>query len=130
MELEKQNEIAANNTAFKEQNPIQNLENQPETREKKGVGALIGVVIIVIILIIGALYFWQQKINKEIDEARNLAEENSKVQTVLSPQINDTDLMSDNLDLSKTDEIADLEADLNSIQIENVENIDLESEQL
>ncbi len=40
------------------------MENQVSNEESK-IGPIIGIIIVVIVLIIGALYFWGEKLNKE-----------------------------------------------------------------
>ncbi|HPS21428.1 MAG TPA: hypothetical protein PLO44_01310 [Candidatus Paceibacterota bacterium] len=67
--------------------------------EKKSHGALIGSIIIVLILIIGGIYVWQQKKNNV--ELNQIKEEQQTVKEVnsLEDEINETDT-DVNVDLS------------------------------
>jgi hypothetical protein len=49
------------------QPPVVQINNQPR---KEGAGPIIGAIIVVILLVFGALYFWGQKLNN--DEQKNL----------------------------------------------------------
>ncbi|MBP6865936.1 MAG: hypothetical protein KBC12_00100 [Candidatus Pacebacteria bacterium] len=51
------------------------------TQEKKSYGALIGSVIIIVILVLGGIYFWMSKQNNEmqIQETQTPNEESSKL---------------------------------------------------
>lgn len=39
-------------------------ENQPQKQSHTPVGPTVGIVIIVLLLLVGALYFWGQQLNK------------------------------------------------------------------
>jgi flagellar basal body-associated protein FliL len=41
---------------------------QPVQPEKNSVGALVGSIIVIIILILGAIYFWGGKLNQKANE--------------------------------------------------------------
>lgn len=92
--------------------------------QKKPIGPVIGIAIIIVILIFGGLYYWGAKISKQdaIDNQENLTAEqieNKADQTTQQLQTQST-----------SDEITDIEADLNTTDLENLdkelENIDLE----
>ena len=110
---------------MEENNFNQNL-NTPQSSDsqKKSIGPAVGIAIIVVIIIFGGLYYWGAKINSQ--EAKNLQEsltaeqiENQEDQTIEQLQVQ-----------SQSDEIANIEADLNATDLENLdqelENIDLE----
>ncbi len=92
--------------------------------KKKSVGPIIGIAIIVIIIIFGGLYYWGAQINtQEIkDEQESLTAEQIESQEDLSVKQLETQ--------STSDEIADIETDINATDLENLdqelENIDLE----
>lgn len=96
-------------------NPIM-MPPAPTMPEKHSFGPIIGSVIIVIILILGALYFWGQRVNKapaeqvpaQVQESQLQVEETSA--PVSSDEIEsiESDLMSENF--------TDLEASISEIQ--------------
>lgn len=86
----------------------QNQPNQTpnlEVHEKNSMGPLIGSIIVIIILVIGAIYVWGNKINQEV------APEGGVTESELTP-------------LSTNDDISSLETDL--INTPDV-NIDVEN---
>ena len=64
---------------------------------QKSVGPLVGIIIIVIVLVIGALYFWGTKINNE-----------AAPETPMAP-------------LSESDELNDIGADLSATVINSID---------
>jgi ABC-type Na+ efflux pump permease subunit len=62
--------------------------------EKKSNGALVGLIIIIIILVIGGIYIWQSKVQSALEEKK---------------------LQSENVTPSDTDELNNLEQDLNTV---------------
>jgi uncharacterized protein HemX len=91
---------------------------------KKSIGPIIGIAIIVVIIIFGGLYYWGGKINKQ--ELRS-AQENTTAEEILSQE----DASLESLQVQSTsDEIADIEADLDMTDLENLDaeldNIDIE----
>lgn len=92
--------------------------------QKKSIGPVIGIAIIVVIIIFGGLYYWGAQINKQ--DARNHQESLSAQQIE-----NEADPATQQLQTqSQSDEIVDIETDLNTTDLENLdqelENIDLE----
>lgn len=78
----------------------------PEPREKGGVGALIGSIIIILILVLGALYFWGKEVN---EKQKNLNQENA----------------------TSSDNVSGIEDDLNAEDFSNIDadfNAALEAE--
>lgn len=73
-------------------------QSQPQ---QKSNGALVGSIIIIIILIIGGIYFWQNSLKEKIDEPEN-------------SNVGDTS--------GAVDDTADLEASVNSIDLEGLDS--------
>ncbi|HEY4496053.1 MAG TPA: hypothetical protein VJC04_01710 [Candidatus Paceibacterota bacterium] len=94
-----------------EPNANQNSENKPA-------GPVIGAVIIILILIVGALYFWGAKLNKEANQTPDDIL-NTEDQTLNQLQTQST-----------STEISDIETDLNATDLDNLDadlvNIDKE----
>jgi len=78
--------------------------------EEKSVGALIGSIIIVVIIVIGGIYFWasQEPAPLPIDPA---------IDNVLVPD-QQTEIL---LNQGVSDEISDIEADLNATNLDNLD---------
>lgn len=110
---------------MEENNFNQNI-NTPQFggSQKKSMGPVIGIAIIVVIIIFGGLYYWGAQINKQ--EAKDLQE------SLTAEQIeSQEDTAVEQLEVqSQSDEVADIETDLNATDLENLdqelENIDLE----
>ena len=89
---------------------------QPESKA----GPIIGIVIVVIVLIIGALYFWGQRLNREVpvtpsSDTSALQEEQSDPSvTALNSQ-------------SSSDDYASIESDLNATNVDGLSS-DFEAE--
>lgn len=99
---------------------------QPEQSgsNKKSVGPIIGIAIIVVIIIFGGLYYWGGKINNQ--ELREI-QENTTPEEILTQE----DASLESLQVQSTsDEIVDIEADLDLTDLENLDteldNIDIE----
>ena len=45
--------------------PTQNPGSTPPTKQPEGMGPLVGIVIIVVMLALGALYFWGKRLNEQ-----------------------------------------------------------------
>lgn len=92
--------------------------NATQTSENRPAGPVIGAVIIILILVVGALYFWGAKLNKE---ANQTPEDilNAEDQTVdqLQTQSTSTEIDDINVDLNVTD-LNNLDADLKNIDKE------------
>lgn len=70
---------------------------------KTGWGSIIATVLIIAIVVIGALYFWGKRI-EESKNAEELLNEENEVETILN--------------LSTSDELDSIEAELNSTNLE------------
>ena len=81
---------------------------------KKPMGPIIGVAIIVIVLILGGLYFWSTQLSKEEMTAEEITAQEDPALIELQKQ-------------SDSDEIADIEADLDATDLEG---LDAELEQI
>ncbi|PIT96793.1 hypothetical protein COT82_01230 [Candidatus Campbellbacteria bacterium CG10_big_fil_rev_8_21_14_0_10_35_52] len=101
-------------------------ENAPQTNgeRSKSIGPIIGLAIIIVILIFGGLYYWGSQINKQqtqkqLDNVTAEMIENQKDNALEQLQAQ-----------SKSDEITDIEIDLNDTVLEGLdqelENIDVE----
>ena len=101
-------------------------ENTPQTNEKrsKSIGSIIGLAIIIVILIFGGLYYWGAQINKQ--------QTREQLDNTTAEMIeNQLDTALEQLQAqSESDEIADIEVDLNDTALEGLdqelENIDVE----
>ncbi|TSC83380.1 MAG: hypothetical protein G01um101417_656 [Parcubacteria group bacterium Gr01-1014_17] len=77
--------------------------------KKSGVGALIGSIIIILILVLGALYFWGGKLQTG-EEELNFDESSAAVNASASDEVSDIDA-----DLNKLESV-NLDEDLNALQ--------------
>ncbi|MCK4386610.1 MAG: hypothetical protein KAV41_00800 [Candidatus Pacebacteria bacterium] len=90
-----------------------------ETSGKKQTGSLVGVIIIIVILIIGGLYFWGSKITPQIeDEAVPAAEDAAEIADPATEALGD---------VSESDELGDIEADL---EMTDIDAIDIDANQV
>jgi len=86
---------------------------QSEAPEKSTSGPLIGVAIIIIVLIAGGIYFWSTAVNQD--------EDGDQLPTIQSGE--ETDAIVSRLESQGTsDEIADIEADLNTTELDNLDS--------
>lgn len=96
--------------------PTPVVPNETDTSEESSMGPIIGAIIIILILIIGGLYFWGQNlVDKEgvTDEDAEEILEDDEVSEELSQQ-------------SSSDEVEDIEADLEASSFEDIDS-DLEN---
>jgi uncharacterized protein HemX len=110
------------NSEVTQQMPTEQI--QDDATNKKPIGPIIGIAIIVVIIIFGGLYYWGGKINNQ--ELRN-AQESVTAEEILNQQ----DASVESLQVQSTsDEIADIETDLDLTDLENLDaelgNIDAE----
>ena len=98
-----------------ENTPQESQPGKPEEGEKKPMGPIVGVIIIVIVLVFGGIYFWGAKISKESAiTAEEITAQEDPALIKLQEQ-------------STSDEIADIEADLDATDLEG---LDAELEQI
>jgi len=117
MDKMNQNMPTGNENTPQESQPTGQGDGEPTPAEggKKPMGPIVGVVIIVIVLIFGGLYFWGAKVSKE---KTMTAEEITAQEDVMLIKLKEQ---------SESDEIADIEADLNATDLEG---LDAELEQI
>ena len=60
-----------------------------QNKQKEGVGSVIGIIIIIIVLLIGALYFVDQRIQKSKEFQATINEGNLSSSTMMSDEITD-----------------------------------------
>lgn len=114
------NEETNNKNKNMEQAPVQKTPQtevpntlQDEVTEPSSSGSLIGVVIIVIVLVAGGIYFWSSTINQDSEE--------NVLPTIQSG--GDTDAIVNQLnEQGSSDEVADIEADLNTTDLESLDS--------
>ncbi|MFA6397450.1 MAG: hypothetical protein WDK96_01200 [Candidatus Paceibacterota bacterium] len=75
--------------------------------ESKSHGALIGSIIVVVILIIGGIYFWNTDVKQALQE-KQLNQQDEQLVQQLNTQ-------------GTSDELADIEKDLNDTQLDNLD---------
>lgn len=94
-----------NFTDLEQPTPI--LEETP-TPKSSSVGALIGIVVVILVIVLGGLYFWGQRVEQleQKDSLTALGEDNS-VETLQTQ--------------GTSDEIGDIEADVNATDLENLD---------
>lgn len=86
---------------------------QNDMPEKSTSGPLIGVAIIIIMLVAGGIYFWSTTIDRVEEENKSSAPES----------MTDVDTIVNQLSTQGTsDEIADIEADLNTTELDNLDS--------
>ncbi|HEY4495758.1 MAG TPA: hypothetical protein VJC04_00135 [Candidatus Paceibacterota bacterium] len=92
--------------------------NTNQTSENKPAGPIIGVVIIILILVVGALYFWGAKLNKEANQTpENILSAEDQTLNQLQTQSTSTEVTDINADLNAT-VLDGLDADLQNIDKE------------
>ncbi len=114
-------------------------EPTPEPSKSSPLGPIVGIIIIIILIILAGFYFWgsslQETVNQPEDEPAMTEDENGAAGTVLegSPEagtFDDTSGTEVGLPLSESDEITDIEAELDDTDLENLdaelESIDAE----
>lgn len=94
-----------NNSRTETENPI---------KKDSGVGPIIGSVIIIILIILGGLYFWSYTINKQKSETPS---QEQKVEQVNSFEIADPELAQINNELNATS-TDNIDTELNQIDAE------------
>ncbi len=81
--------------------------------EKKSNGALIGLIVIVVILVIGGIYMWQVKLHKDDTQVPLSSEQTTTTQSVTAQDSQDLDTL--DKDLDSVDTNIDASA-INSVQ--------------
>lgn len=110
--MESQNQNPGNMMGNNNMNMSGNM--MPPTPEKKShFGAISGIVIIVVILALGGLYLWGKELNNQEPATPESAVVNNEAAVDSSTQALETQGTSDN--------IGDIEADLNNTNLENLD---------
>ena len=109
-----------------EQAPIEgdSSNNQQMPTSQKPMGAMLGIAIIVILLVLGGFYFWGTQLSDDADIQ-------DKTEITAEEIANQADPVLENLESQSTsDEIEDIEAELNTTDLESLDSeldaIDLE----
>jgi CHASE3 domain sensor protein len=92
------------------------MDNQYNT-EKKSVGPAIGLVIIVVLIVLGSVYFWNDR--KSNDAANSLNNSTDSLE-----QSSDTRIMGEIESQSSSDELDAIDADLQSFGEANIDGLD------
>ena len=91
-----------------EHGPTTPLPRMPEHESK--VGPIVGIIIVIIVLVIGALYFWGERLNKtESDSSQSISAE------VGDPAVGALEKQ------STSDELSSIEQDLNATAIDGLD---------
>ena len=92
--------------------------NANQTSENRPAGPVIGAVIIILILVVGALYFWGAKLNKEANQTpEDILSAEDQTLNQLQTQSTSTEIGDIETDLNATD-LNNLDADLQNIDKE------------
>ncbi len=103
------------NQEYRPEEAPQETETTP-TPEKKQTGSIIGSIIVIIVIIIGGLYFWGTRTDDPVDVV-----DNGIVDPVGEVPLQDP--IGDALkNTSNSDELDDIEADLNATDINSVDD--------
>ncbi len=87
--------------------------NQTETGNKEGVGPITGIIIVLMVLVSGALYFFFQEVEKTKKNTPS-----SSAQEILKEKDQITETLKEQ---STTDEINSIKKDLDKTSIENLD---------
>ena len=94
-------------------NPENNNPMQPlQPVEEKAIGPAIGVIIIILVLILGGLYFWGERMNK------NTVMQNPQIEETASPDAQMMELQQQ----SSSDDINSIDADLKATDVGSLGN--------
>lgn len=84
---------------------------------KTGIGSIIGAIIIIALIVLGGLYFW----GKRIEESKN-AQEMTSDNTQPAMQDSSAQEAAQIKNVSSSDDLNSIEADLNSTQTTNLDS--------
>lgn len=95
----------------------------PEPEKSGGMGPLIGIVIIIIVLIFGGLYFWGAQLNSQLessdDDTAILEDIAPTDDNTIAPPSDEPEQLESDLEEFDTDDFeAELEAELNALEAE------------
>ncbi|MCX6735739.1 MAG: hypothetical protein NTZ13_01520 [Candidatus Parcubacteria bacterium] len=93
-----------------------------QPKESKPMGALIGAIIIVLLLLVGGVYVWSTRIQPQITAPKDeqlLPDDNT---IALEQSATEPDTMIDTLNSqSSSDEVTSIEADLNATDLNSID---------
>ena len=93
-----------------------------QQKESKPMGALIGAIIVIILLIIGGVYIWSTKIQPKINAPENVQTVADDNTVALEASAGEPDTMIDTLNSqSSSDEVTSIEADLNATDLNSID---------
>lgn len=94
-------------------NPENNNPMQPvPVVEERAIGPAIGVIIIILVLVLGGLYFWGERMNK------NTQMQNPQIEEMASPDTQTMELEQQ----SSSDDINSIDADLRATDVNSLGN--------
>lgn len=116
--MEEQNYNNNQNQPAQPTEPVGGHQQQPETPEKKGgFGPIAGITIIIILLVLGGLYFWGAQLNNQA--ASESAVFDSAQNDDIASQSDEPESIEGDLDDFNSAQFeAELEAELNAIESE------------
>ncbi len=65
------------------QNP-QPVETMPEKTVEKSIGPAIGIIVIIVLIVLGGLYFWGQRLERQKALPQNVPDQNSSMNKAVS----------------------------------------------
>ncbi len=83
------------------------------TTEKSTSGPIVGVIIIVILFIVGGIYYWNMAVNKSKELNKSSAIQSEKETSIVVNQLDSQ---------STSDKITDIESDLNTTDLKNIDS--------
>jgi hypothetical protein len=101
----------------------------PEATKQSSFGPVIGIIVIVILIVLAGFYFWgsslKQQAGMPTDENQQMMEDNAAgTRPAGAPDagtFDDTSASGGELPVSESDEVADLEAELDSTDLDNLD---------
>ena len=85
-----------------------NQDFSPQPQEEKSAGPAIGIIIIILVILLGGLYFWGQRAEQQEIPQLETEEQMSEVDTLRTQ--------------SDSDEVTSIESDLNASDFDNLGN--------
>jgi hypothetical protein len=82
-----------------------------ETKNEGSLGPIVGIILILLVIILGGLYFWGERVKKAntlSDDAAQSMQDNQNIESITTQ--------------SSSDATADIEADLNATDIDSLDS--------
>lgn len=86
-------------------NPVSTTPDTQENKPATSIGPLVGIIIVVLIIVLGGMYFWGQR----IDSGQETGVKNDAATQSLQNQ-------------SASDDLASIEADVNNTDLQNIDS--------